>query len=146
MKNPGFHQWLPMWMLMKVIKFYNKTLKKKLKGQIQIKLEVYTILTLTFLKGPIVKQLIFICFCCCFISKVTFSWRFLRRNKSKHGKTIMFFAYINETEDTFIDNPDRQFRIVEFLEERLKIIQSILDKEEDGLASTDPGSTCSSYL
>ena len=59
-------------------------------------------------------------------------------------------AYNSETENTwtdiFIDNPERQFEIAEIVEKRLKIRQTILDKEEDGLASTDPGSTCSSYL
>ena len=59
-------------------------------------------------------------------------------------------AYNSETENTwtdiFIDNPERQFEIAEIVEKRLKIRQTILDKEEDGLASTDPGSTCSCQL
>ena len=57
-------------------------------------------------------------------------------------------AYNSETEETwtdiFIDNSERQFEIAEIVEKRLKIRQSILDKEEDGLASTNPGCTCSS--
>ena len=57
-------------------------------------------------------------------------------------------AYNTETEaqwtDIFIDNTERQFEIAQIVEKRLKIRQSILEKEEDGLASTDPGSTCSS--
>ena len=59
-------------------------------------------------------------------------------------------AYKTETEeqwkDILIDNPERQFEIAKIVEKGLKIRQSTLDKEEDGLASTDPGSTCSTYL
>ena len=54
-------------------------------------------------------------------------------------------AYNSETEETwtdiFIDDPERQIKIAEIIEKRLKIRQSILDKQENGLASTDPGST-----
>ena len=56
-----------------------------------------------------------------------FFWRFLRRNKSKHGKTIMFCkhsAYNSDTEelwtDLFIDNPERQFKITEILEKNIE--------------------------
>ena len=56
-------------------------------------------------------------------------------------------AYNSETEETwrdlFFDDPERQIEIAEIIEKRLKIRQSFLDKQEDGLASTDPGSTCS---
>ena len=43
--------------------------------------------------------------------------------------------------DIFINDTERQFKIAETIEVRLKIRQEIIDKQEDGLASTDTGST-----
>ena len=59
------------------------------------------------------------------------------------------YAYNSEKEekqtDILIDNPERQFEIANIVEKRLNIRQSNLDKAEDGLASTDPGSTWPSF-
>lgn len=59
-------------------------------------------------------------------------------------------AYQAETEgnwkDIFKNYTERQFRIAEIIEIRLKIRQEIIDKQEDGLASADLGSTCSNVL
>jgi hypothetical protein len=59
-------------------------------------------------------------------------------------------AYQAETEenwkDIFKSDTERQFRIAEIIEIRLKIRQEIIDKQEDGLASADLGSTCSNVL
>ena len=56
-------------------------------------------------------------------------------------------AYETEPEtnwrDIYIDETARQIEIAEHIEKRLKVRKDILDKQEDGLASTNPGSTCS---
>ena len=48
--------------------------------------------------------------------------------------------------DIFINDTERQFKIAETIEVRLKIRPEIIDKQEDSLASTDTGSTCSNAL
>ena len=59
-------------------------------------------------------------------------------------------AYQAETEenwrDIFINDTERQFKIAEIVETRLKIRQEIIEKQEDGLASAESGSTCSNVF
>ena len=59
-------------------------------------------------------------------------------------------AYETEPEtnwrDIYIGETARQIEIAEHIEKRLKVRQDIIDKQEDGLASTNPGSTCSILL
>ena len=59
-------------------------------------------------------------------------------------------AYQAETEenwrDIFINDTERQFKIAEIVEIRMQIKQEIIEKQEDGLASAESGSTCSNVL